>query len=57
MTERTYPDYVITSAARGVLEAVRRFLAENPGALGGGDVNENVQMLRSAGDGGRERVQ
>ena len=57
MNERTYPDSVITSAARGVLEAVRRFLAENPGALGGGDVNENVQMLRSAGDGGRARLQ
>lgn len=57
MSERTYPNYVIESAARGVLEAVKRFLAENPGALGGGDGNDNVQVLRSAGDGGRPRVQ
>ena len=56
--KRKYPNYVIESAARATLEAIRRFMAEKPDALqGGGDVNENVQVLRSAGDGGRAGLQ
>lgn len=51
--KRKYPNYVIESAARATLEAVKRFIAENPGVLkeGGAD-DDDVQVLRSAGDGG-----